>query len=215
MANYVLVHGGDLSADTWNKLTHSNEYPSGTHLGKEIWKGTIAALEAKKHRAFALTLADANTHNLTYHINQVISLIIENGLQEVILVGHSYSGMVITGVAAKIPERLFRLVYLDAAFPDSGQSLYDLMGKKVIDGAPIASTEKLYYDPKKLEPLSKACIICTKSDFASLLIPAWEYVKSEKDWIYLELPTGHVPQATMPKEFAQLLLQLGNHRRIN
>ena len=51
----------------------------------------------------------------------------EHDLDAIILVGHSYGGMIITGVAARMPEKISHLVYIDAAYPESGQSLYDLM----------------------------------------------------------------------------------------
>jgi pimeloyl-ACP methyl ester carboxylesterase len=54
------------------------------------------------------------------------SLLLYEDLSSVVLVGHSDAGMVITGVAAKVPERLKRVVYLDAHLPDAGQSESDL-----------------------------------------------------------------------------------------
>ena len=64
---------------------------------------------------------------LDTHIQDVVSLIEANDLQQVILVGHSYSGMVITGAADRLPSRIRHLVYLDAAIPRDGQSLADLL----------------------------------------------------------------------------------------
>jgi pimeloyl-ACP methyl ester carboxylesterase len=64
--------------------------------------------------------------NLSTHIADVASLIFHEDLADVILVGNSYGGMVITGVAASVPERLQILVYLDAYVPDDGQCEADL-----------------------------------------------------------------------------------------
>jgi pimeloyl-ACP methyl ester carboxylesterase len=64
--------------------------------------------------------------NLTTHITDVANLLAYEDLSDVILVGNSYAGMVITGVAATAPERLKLLVYLDAYLPDDGQSEADL-----------------------------------------------------------------------------------------
>jgi pimeloyl-ACP methyl ester carboxylesterase len=69
--------------------------------------------------------------NLTTHITDIVNLIFYEDLSEVVLVGNSYAGMVITGVAAKIPERLKLLVYLDAYLPDDGQSEADLLPNNV------------------------------------------------------------------------------------
>ena len=53
-------------------------------------------------------------------------------MYEVILVGHSYATMVITGVAERVPERLSRLVYMDTLIPKDGQCWNDLMGPEVV-----------------------------------------------------------------------------------
>jgi pimeloyl-ACP methyl ester carboxylesterase len=64
--------------------------------------------------------------DLTTHITDIASLLWYEDLTDVVLVGHSYAGMVITGVAAQAPARLKQLVYLDAYLPEQGQSESDL-----------------------------------------------------------------------------------------
>src|SRR5205085_10666394 len=66
--------------------------------------------------------------NLSTHIQDVTNTLWYEDLNDVILVGHSYGGMVVTGVADRMPERIKHLVYLDAFLPGDGQSLYDLGG---------------------------------------------------------------------------------------
>ena len=67
----------------------------------------------------------ANTEiNLTTHINDIVNVFKFEDLHDVILVGHSYGGMVISGVAEQIPERIKQLVYLDAFVPENGESLF-------------------------------------------------------------------------------------------
>ena len=61
--------------------------------------------------------------DLNTHIQDVVAVLDYEDLNEVTLVGHSYGGMVITGVADRVPDRLARLVYLDGAVPLEGQSL--------------------------------------------------------------------------------------------
>jgi pimeloyl-ACP methyl ester carboxylesterase len=63
---------------------------------------------------------------LTTHINDVVNMILFEDLHDVILVGHSYGGMVITGVADRVPDRIRRLVYLDAFAPNDGESVMSL-----------------------------------------------------------------------------------------
>jgi pimeloyl-ACP methyl ester carboxylesterase len=60
---------------------------------------------------------------LSTHIEDVVNTILYEDLHDIILVGHSYGGMVITGVADRVPERIKRLVYLDALLPSDGESV--------------------------------------------------------------------------------------------
>ena len=213
MATYIFVHGGNMSTDTWNRLTNRNTYPPGGQLGGRIWDGTAAYLTSHGHRACAPTLADEHTHNPTDHIGQVCSLMDHEDLREVILVGHSYGGMVITGAAARVPERIRRLVYIDAALPDPGQSLFDQFAEGGVDPlsfagleAASAYVEKLLFDPRKIQRLPKTCLLCTKSEFAVVTKGARRKVAMQPGWTYLELPTSHVPMATMPERFYRLML---------
>jgi pimeloyl-ACP methyl ester carboxylesterase len=217
MATYVLVHGGNMSTETWNKLTVGNPvYTKDGKMGAKYWDGTASALMTQGHRVFAPTLLDEFSNNLTDHIGQICTLIVKNDLRDIILVGHSYGGMVITGVAARMPDRIRRLVYLDAALPDPGQSLYDLLnlGMFVATGSlpdlPEPSppyVEKLQFDPSKIERLNKTYILCTKSEFADVTrIAKQKIAAAKKGWTYIELPSSHVPMADMPYEFYQLLL---------
>jgi pimeloyl-ACP methyl ester carboxylesterase len=66
--------------------------------------------------------------DLQTHINGVVNLVLFEDLHDVVLTGHSYGGMVITGVIDRIPERIRHVVFLDAAVPDDGMSLWDHFG---------------------------------------------------------------------------------------
>jgi pimeloyl-ACP methyl ester carboxylesterase len=215
MATYVLVHGGNMTTDTWNKLTRGTPVhtPDGT-MGSRIWDPIVSALTAHNHRVFALTLWDEHSCNLTDHIGQVCALIAEHDLWNVILVGHSYGGMIITGVTARIAERIGHLVYVDAALPDPGQSLFDIIvsgGRDPLSFAGLEPAapyvENLQFDPAKIHPLKKTFILCMESEFDSVTHVAKKKIAAEgKEWTYIELPTSHVPMASMPDELAQLLL---------
>lgn len=199
-SSYLLVHGGS-----------SRLKPGGL-----IWDTIIPTLKAHHHRVFAPTLKDEHTSDLTAHIEQVLALITENNLNDIILAGHSYGGMVITGVADKIGGRLKHLVYIDAALPGPGQSLFDIItssGRDPLSFPGLESAppyvEKLQFDPHNLNPIPKTYILCTKSEFACVTQLAKEKIASDpKGWTYLELPTSHVPMATMPQELAQILLKI-------
>ena len=91
-------------------------------------------LEAAGHEVFAPSLPGMAERaaeltpevGLSTHVDDVVSLFDDEGLEGVILVGHSYAGAVITGVAELRPERIARLVYLDAFMPDDGESVMDM-----------------------------------------------------------------------------------------
>lgn len=217
MADYVLVHGGNMSADTWNRLTGRNTYPPGRLLGAKVWDGTKTYLESHGHRVSAPELPDEHTHTLTDHIDCVCSLIRTSDLHTVILVGHSYGGMVITGVAARMPERIRRLAYIDAALPDPGESLFDQFDKGGVDplsfaGLEAAATyiEKITFDPRKVRGIPKTYVLCEKSEFTTVTRVAKQKVTAQGGWSYLELPTSHVPMATMPQRFYRLVGMLAH-----
>jgi pimeloyl-ACP methyl ester carboxylesterase len=217
MATFVLVHGGDMSTDSWNRVTGRHDYPAGGHLGARYWDGTITWLEDHGHRAFAPTLADEHDHNLTDHIALVMSLVVAEDLTEIVLVGHSYGGMVITGVAAEMPGRIGRLVYVDAALPDPGQSLFDLFAAAGANPlsfigveAAMAYVQKLEYNPATISGIQKTYIFCTMSEFAGVTRIARRKISAHREgWSCFELPTSHVPMATMPEQFCQLLGEVG------
>ncbi len=113
MANYVLVHGGWFGGWCWDKVV-----PLLQAAGHTVYTPTLTGLGDQA--AFLTPAVGLDTH-----IQDVVNLVETNDLQQVILVGHSYSGMVITGVADCIPGRIAHLVYLDAVVPRDGQSLAD------------------------------------------------------------------------------------------
>lgn len=110
MADYVLVPGA------WH--------------GAWCWKKLLPGLWQAGHRAFPVCLSGVGerAHQLSRdirlktHADDVAAVIEAEELQRAILVGHSYAGMVITAVADRLPQRIGRLVYLDAVVPLPGES---------------------------------------------------------------------------------------------
>lgn len=217
MADYVLVHGGNVSTDTWNRITKGPQiHTSDGRLGGAVWETVTPTLNKRKHRCFTPTLGDEHTCGLSCHISQIRDLIIENNLSDIVLVAHSYGGMIITGVASIIPERIGRLVYLDADWPDPGQSLFDVLRATGLDPqaaipgleAAKAYTEKISYNPENAKSLKKFFIRCSKSEMAIFTDMAIKKIKaSGEDWTIWNLPTIHLAQATMPAELTELLLK--------
>lgn len=114
MATFGLVHGTTAGGWVWRDVT-----PILKAAGHEVYTPTLTGLGERVH----LLSRDVG---LDTHIMDVVNVLIYEDLNDVILVGHSYGGMVITGVADKVPERLSHLVYFDAHVPQDGESLLDL-----------------------------------------------------------------------------------------
>lgn len=111
MATFVLVHGAWHGGWCWQKLT-----PLLTAAGHEVYAPTLTGLA---ERASELS-PDVG---LDTHIQDIVGLLVDKDLHGVILVGHSYGGMVITGAVDQAPERIAHLVYLDTFVPRDGDSM--------------------------------------------------------------------------------------------
>lgn len=113
MATYVLVHGGGHGGWCWQRLA-----PLLRAAGHEVYTPTLTGLGERAHLLSPAVSLDT-------HITDIVKVLEYEDLREVILVGHSYGGMVITGVADRAAARLGWLVFLDAVIPASGESLAD------------------------------------------------------------------------------------------
>ncbi len=107
---------------------------AGTYHGGWYWEPIIPALTNAGHRVFAPTLSGLASSNpistkinLDTHIDDVLRIVEENNLDDVVLVGWSYGGMVITGAAARITTKVQKLIYLDAQLPKPGEREWDLI----------------------------------------------------------------------------------------
>lgn len=89
--------------------------------GDVVYRPTLTGLGERVH------LSNANI-NLTTYITDIMNVIKFENLHNIILVGHSYGGMVISGVAEQMPERISQLIYLDAMVPNDGESAKDVSG---------------------------------------------------------------------------------------
>jgi pimeloyl-ACP methyl ester carboxylesterase len=128
MATYVLVHGGG--------------------HGGWCYQPVARLLQAERHTVYAPSLTGLGDRahlvspavDLDMHIRDVVALLHSEDLRDVILVGHSYGGMVITGIADRAADRIGKLVYLDAANPVNGQSLVDVAGPVINAVRPMGET---------------------------------------------------------------------------
>ena len=113
---FVLVHGATGGGWDWKDV--ANRLAARGHT---VYRPTLSGLGERHH------LLNANI-DLTTHINDIENLLVFEELQEVILVGHSYGGMVLTGVMDKQPSRIRHAIFLDAAVPDHGMSAIETWG---------------------------------------------------------------------------------------
>jgi len=106
----------------------------GAWSGGWCYARVAALLRARGHTVFTPTLTGQGERahllsgaiNLSTHIADVLGVFNYERLEQVVLAGHSYGGMVITGVADRISEKIKALAYLDAFVPEDGQSLFDI-----------------------------------------------------------------------------------------
>ena len=117
MSTYVLVHGA------W-------------HTGDEL-APVAASIRAAGHDPFTPTVKgnraeDPRSIGLAEAIESIVDYLALRNLTDVILVGHSYGGMIITGVADRVPERIKRLVYWNAFVPNNGESVIDMLPSEYV-----------------------------------------------------------------------------------
>jgi pimeloyl-ACP methyl ester carboxylesterase len=235
MAIFVLIHGAWLGGWVWKKVC-----PLLRSAGHEVFTPTLSGLGERVHLGHA-------TIGLDTHIQDVVNVLHYEDLREVILVGHSYGGMVITGVADRVPDRIAQVVYLDAFVPTHNQSLHDLvpaearpydyaLAREQGDGwrLPLYPEETIgtEEDMRWLQPrwtdqplltfdqpiqllnlqtmalLSHVYIHCTQKPDYDFFAQFAQRFQIQSGWRVFELPTGHTPQVTMPRELADLLVTI-------
>ena len=238
MATFVLVHGAWHGGWCWQKVT-----PFLEEAGHEVYAPTLTGLA---ERASELS----PEVGLETHIQDIVGLLVDKNLHGVILVGHSSSGMVITGVVDQVPERIAHLVYLDTFVPRDGEALAAIspmvirllrkqaqakgsgyrvdprgtygvttepdrsMVRRSVTPQPLKTFEQPLHlkNPAIVEATSRTHIDCTGSGFFfSLmrhLVARRALPPTEAGWRLRKLPTGHDAMITMPRELADLLLEV-------
>jgi pimeloyl-ACP methyl ester carboxylesterase len=132
VATFVLVHGAWSGGWYWGRVARRLR-----ELGHDVYTPTLTGLGERSHLF-------AHDIGLSTHVRDVVNLLTFEDLRDVALVGHSYSGMVITGVADRVGARLAHLIYVDAFLPRDGQSMLDCtvgMANEVVDTVPETATQ--------------------------------------------------------------------------
>ena len=170
---------------------------------------------------------------LNTHIEDVVNTILYEDLRDIILVGHSYGGMVISGVADRVPDRIKRLVYLDAIVPNDGESVQNIFGRgndfiaRMTKGDYIVPSwvkpdQPPPHDvPQSLKTFTDPIVLKNE---AARKIPATYILTVEKDkeaknddffsqsqrakergWTMLQLTSDHNPQWSAPEALVEML----------
>jgi len=121
MATIVVAHGAWSAGWAWRKMR-----PLMRAAGHELFTPTYTGLGERSH----LATPDVG---LSTHIQDIANVIEFEGLSDVVLIGHSYGGMVATGVADRLSERISQVIYLDAFVPRDGQALADFVPQQQRD----------------------------------------------------------------------------------
>ena len=136
MATFLLVHGAWHGGWCWKKVV-----PLLRRSGAQVFAPTLSGMGERSHLTERL---DPAAIDLDLHIQDIVQVIEYEDLDQVILVGHAYAGMVITGVAEVCPERLAHLVYLNGVVPADGESMADQLA--AVRGAEFASRVRSMID---------------------------------------------------------------------
>lgn len=116
MTTYVLVHGAWSGAHSFRKVR-----PLLARHGHEIFTPTLTGLGERAHLV-------SPEIDLSTHVLDVVNAILYEDLRDIVLLGHSYGGAVITGAVDHIGDRITHLVYLDAFVPTDGEAVWPLLG---------------------------------------------------------------------------------------
>ena len=223
MSTYVLVPGMCHGAWCFDELT--------------------VALQAAGHHVLAITLTGvaershlmAGGVNLDTHVTDVVAALDNDAAADdhLILVGHSYGGMVITGVADRIPDRVDSLVFLDAVVPRDGESCWDLVNDEerqwyvAVDDTGFGVPPMPFFDDRAtshplatvLQPLrlegdlnqfrQRVFVYALDWPGDSPLRRSYERVRADPAWIVHELDGKHNLMRDRPEDLLRILLEVG------
>ncbi len=217
---YLIVHGAFGGGYAWQRVDSLL-----TAQGHKVYRPTLTGLGERYHLA-------SPEVNLSTHVADIVNVILFENLHDVVLVGHSYGGMVITGIADSLPDRIGQIVYLDAHIAEDRKSAFDLrvggtdLMKYAKDGMLIPpfinqSSDFPHNVPQSVATLTErrplvrphpknGTYILTVDDPQKPEADAfYKYEKVAKDlgWKTYRLTADHNPQISMPGELVELLVR--------
>jgi pimeloyl-ACP methyl ester carboxylesterase len=135
MATFVVAHGAWSGGWAWKKIR-----PLLRAAGHEIFTPSYTGLGERSHLA-------SPDITLETHIQDVANVLFYEDLTDVILIGHSYGGMVATGVADRVSERIRKVIYLDAFVPRDGQALRNLVAGSRVSQVAAETADNWLVEP--------------------------------------------------------------------
>ena len=224
-------HGGDLQTPPFVLV------PGGWHGGWDF-RPVTERLRAVGRQVHELTLSGvgARSHipagivNLETHIDDVVGVFVQEDLQHAVLCGHSYGGMVIAGVADRVPERIDRIVFIDAYVPDDGDSCFSLAGptfqRLFLDGArgdgwavappagldaratshPIATFLQAISLSGRQNDVARHDYVYLSGWSGSPFAEVYERLRQDERWHVHELATMHNVMREAPDDLVAILL---------
>jgi pimeloyl-ACP methyl ester carboxylesterase len=116
LSTFVLVHGAWAGAHGWRAVRTLL-----ATAGHEVFTPSLTGIGERVHLASAQV-------DLTTHVNDVVNQIVFEDLRDIVLVGYSYGGVVVTAAVEHVHDRVRELVFLDAFVPSDGESAFDALG---------------------------------------------------------------------------------------
>lgn len=171
---YVLIAGAWHGGWAWRQVA-----PILRALGHDVSAPTLSGLGERSQNA-------SQEINLTTHIDDVIAHIKMEGLEKVTLVGWSYGGMVISGVATRIPEKIESMIYVDGFVPESGKALVDYLSE-----TGRAALEELKSNNQPIPPMPLELFGVTEAHVIEFVTP--RLVHQPWQTFFEEIGTLHAP----------------------
>jgi pimeloyl-ACP methyl ester carboxylesterase len=224
MSTFVIIAGGWRGG--WSIAPLARQL---RNMGHEVFTTTLTGLGERVH------LASSARPNLDTHILDVANLLTFEDLHDVILCGHSYAGMVVSGVADLMPERIAALVYVDAFVPKDGEAWWDLAGdyfrKLAIDGSaadgfsvspppspgdprrvphPLASFRQSIRLTGRWQSVAEKMFIYATGWAETPFTAQYERLKADPAWIVKTLACGHDIFGKAQGEFLKLVQELSS-----
>ena len=222
----VFVHGAWGGGWQFHKVQ-----PLLEEAGHIVYRPTMTGLGERVHLA-------GPEVGLSTHIEDIVNVLEFEDLHDIVLVGHSYGGMVIAGVADRVPDRIGRLVFMDAIVPEDGESVSSLFGEAidtmataggggaepwqlvplwVKEGKPppvdvpqpiLTFTEPIVLDNPEATRISATFILTVEPGKEADDFDVFADRARDRGWDVVIMEGGHNPHWFQPEAFVGVLLQV-------